>query len=70
MCPGTKGSDLGKESYAHGSADADDGVDLAQPDQGEDHEGQELVREKLEQEEQNSNLWRERGRGDAYVRND
>lgn len=47
---------LGEESDAHVRANADDGVDLAQPDHGQNHESQELVREKLEQEEQDADL--------------
>lgn len=49
-------TDLGEEAYAHRGPHADHGVDLAQPDHREDHEGQQLVREELEQEEQDADL--------------
>lgn len=47
---------LRKEANAHRSTNADDGVDLTQPHHRQHHEGQQLVRKELEQEEQDTDL--------------
>ena len=51
-----RGTHLREEANAHRGANADDGVDLAQPHHRQHHEGQQLVREELKQEEQDAHL--------------